>query len=680
MSKPPFGGTGRRAGATTLSARAGPFRFRFLFVAWAALAAIWAPGAWAEDSAAPARGAEATASVARLRPDFTFDFKSDGPDAMPRPISTPWRKTTLTYPEFGAFEWALRVETTGDAVAIEDSRSAAFSLVFPAAGPIALHWSRGSHSETNDFEPLENALERGSPVEPASFGGRSSDGAMPYFNLAGDGGGVIIALGWTGDWRAKFELAEPGRVEVSAGLADADFKVGSGDGFLAMPSILMMPYKGDWIDGQNKFRRLMRAAFTPKSHPEMELMPVAASVHGMIGFNDTTEEGLTKLAEEIAALGLPLDTFWLDAGWNEGGFAGGQGNPEPDPARFPRGLGPVGEAAKRAKMRFLLWFEPERAMRGTWLDREHPDWLLRPSGCPPELKYQETDGVRLLDLGNREARRWAADLVGRQIDAFGVDIYRQDFNLYPAYFWRDQEPETERGLREVRYINGLYDYLDDLNTWERPELIIDNCASGGRRLDFEMMRRSVALWRSDSCWDSKDFPRNVQAMTHGLSLWLPFHGLGATGVDAVSLRSGMGACASFAINYRDPSAVEQLRRHLARYLPIRALYAEDYYPLTPWSTDPARWLAFQFHNPKTGEGIVQAFRGAASPGAPGVEEIRLHLRGLEPERLYRLEDWDAEGEGAKQAGAALAEPGLLVKAPAGGPAAAVVIHYRPEAP
>ena len=149
----------------------------------------------------------------------------------------------------------------------------------------------------------------------------------------------------------------------------------------------------------------------------------------------------------------------------------------------------------------------------------------------------------------------------------------------------------------MRHINGVYRFLDGLVA-RFPELIIDNCASGGRRLDFEMMRRSAAYWHSDSCWDSKEYPRNVQAMTHGISDWLPLHGLGAAGTDTVALRSGMGACASYAIKFRDPAEVEMLRAHLDRYLPVRGLYAADYYPLTPWSTAPEQWLAFQFNDPQ----------------------------------------------------------------------------------
>ena len=59
----------------------------------------------------------------------------------------------------------------------------------------------------------------------------------------------------------------------------------------------------------------------------------------------------------------------------------------PDPARFPHGLAPVGAAATAVGLRFLMWFEPERAMRGTYLDREHADWLLMPSGSPPTCEH-----------------------------------------------------------------------------------------------------------------------------------------------------------------------------------------------------------------------------------------------------------------------------------------------------
>ncbi len=563
-------------------------------------------------------------------------------DAIERPAS-PLRETvpglrieSLVYPDHGATEWQLRLQApgAGESPLYENLKSADFEVAFPAHAAVMLHWSKGSHSEPGDFEPKTNPLVAGKPFTLESFGGRSSDGVMPYFNVASESGGLIVAIGWTGDWKASFELQESGSVRVTAGLKRTRFRLAPGEQ-VRLPSILVMNYGGDWIDGQNQFRRLMLAHGTPKNHPPMTLMPVQAGVHGIFPFNETSEEKLVKLAADVAALKLPLDCYHLDAGWNEGGFPLGQGNPQADPVRFPNGLAPVGAAVRKTGMRFLAWFEPERAMRGTWMEREHPDWLLKPTGTPEGLRYQERDGFLLLDLGNPAARQWAVESVSEEITRSGLDYYRQDFNLYPAYFWHTDEKPDEIGLREIRHINGLYAFLDELAR-RHPKLILDNCAAGGRRLDFEMMRRCIVLWRSDSTWGDKSFPQNVQAMTHGLSHWLPLHGLGAAATDAISLRSGMGACGGFSINYRNPKAVAALREHLDRYLKVRPIFTGDFYPLTPHSLDTTSWIAWQFYRADLGEGIVQAFR---RPDAMS-DRLTLKLHGLVPQQRYEIENLD----------------------------------------
>lgn len=147
-------------------------------------------------------------------------------------------------------------------------------------------------------------------------------------------------------------------------------------------------------------------------------------------------------------------------------------------------------------------------------------------------------------------------------------------------------------------------------------------------------------------------------MTHGLSHWLPLHGLGATGTDPISLRSGMGACGSFPINFRDTKAVTALRAHLDQYLKVRPLFAADYYPLTTWSLEPKHWLAFQFHDPAKGAGIIQAFCGCTVT-------TRVHTlkpRGLDPTRTYRVTDWDKPSQAIKRTGADILLQGIEVTA------------------
>jgi len=223
------------------------------------------------------------------------------------------RIESLAYPEHGATEWQLRLQAPegGESPLYENLKSADFEVAFPANAAVMLHWSKGSHSEPGDFEPKTNPLVAGKSFALESFGGRSSDGVMPYFNLASESGGLIVAIGWTGDWKASFELQESGGVHVTAGLKRTRFRLAPGEE-VRLPSILVMNYAGDWIDGQNQFRRLMLAHGTPKNHPPMTLMPVQAGVHGIFPFNETSEEKLIKLAADIAALKLPLDCYHLD--------------------------------------------------------------------------------------------------------------------------------------------------------------------------------------------------------------------------------------------------------------------------------------------------------------------------------------------------------------------------------
>ncbi len=284
--------------------------------------------------------------------------------------------------DFDAVEWVptLKPQTTQPAFVYEHLASADLLVELPNATAVEVHWSSGSHSEPEDFQPHVTQLKPNEPLRLESFGGRSSDGVMPMFNLASNDGGLVIAIGWSGDWQAEFALQADGKVHFTCGLKRPRFQFNNNEPFepLRLPSVLVMPYSGDWINGQNRFRQLMLKHYTPTNCPVMQLMPVAASVHGMIGFNDTTAVNLQELATADAVKNLPIDTFWVDAGWNHGGFPRGQGNPEIDAVRFPQGMNALGAIVESQQRRFLLWFEPERAMTTTWLDQHRSDWLLRP--------------------------------------------------------------------------------------------------------------------------------------------------------------------------------------------------------------------------------------------------------------------------------------------------------------
>lgn len=85
------------------------------------------------------------------------------------------------------------------------------------------------------------------------------------------------------------------------------------------------------------------------------------------------------------------------------------------------------------------------------------------------------------------------------------------------------DADDRKGITEIKHIMGLYRLWDAL--LERfPHLIIDNCASGGRRIDIETLRRSVPLWRSDAQCSANYPPEWAQVHNMTFSVWMPYSG------------------------------------------------------------------------------------------------------------------------------------------------------------
>ena len=561
--------------------------------------------------------------------------------------------TRIAYSDFPGVEWVVTIENTGtaDSPLITNLLPADLPLTPTAQGPYTLHYADGSQAQPTDFQPREASLAPGKELAFAPSGGRSSDGVMPYFNVNGNGGGVMAAIGWTGQWKASIQSDAEGRVVFRAGMEYMHLRLHPGER-IRTPAILLFEYSGERIDGHNAWRRFMLRHCSPTPGGKPVVLPVAAS-GATIGFNVVAEGNQVQAIGNIAAHGLPVDTYWIDAGWTAGGFPEGMGTWDPDPARFPQGLRPVADAAHKAGLRFLAWFEPERVMPRSTLRKTRAAWLLAPSKLPDELAYQKN--WRLLDLGNPEARAWAADTIASMIGDYGIDIYRQDFNMHPLYYWRTEEPADREGMREIRYVEGLYAFLDALLE-KHPQLLIDNCASGGRRLDFEMMRRSVPLWRTDYCWD----PVGAQCIEYALSYWVPLHGLGAVSADPYDFRSGMGANVSCAFDYYTADAAfwPELKKRLDEYHTLRPLYSGDFYPLTPYAPGEDAWIAWQFDRPDLGEGMIQAFRRNECEA----ETLNVVLHGLDENARYAVTNRD-QGDASEHTGAQLMTEGIQVTLP-----------------
>ena len=200
--------------------------------------------------------------------------------------------------------------------------------------------------------------------------------------------------------------------------------------------------------------------------------------------------------------------------------------------------------------------------------------------------------------------------------------------------------------------------------------MIDNCASGGRRLDLETISRSVALWRSDfQCNPELQPRRHAGADLRPLFLDSAERGR-RPGHQPLSLpqRLGRGVILNTGLDH-----AEQLRPLVEEARQLQPYFLGDYYPLTPYSLGDSDWLAIQFNRPEQADGIVLAYRRPACVA----DSLRLKLHGLDPAAQYEVRSLD-EPAAAVVTGKTLLADGLpvhLISKPA-----AAVIRYRRVAP
>jgi len=326
-------------------------------------------------------------------------------------------------------------------------------------------------------------------------------------------------------------------------------------------------------------------------------------------------------------------------------------------------------------------FDPFRNPSGCW----SYGWLP-PGQLPDVQQFRLLDkptspgaGPRLLNLGNPQAWAWLVERIDGLIVQEGIDLYRQDFNIDPLPFWRSADDPDRQGITENKYVVGFLAFWDELRR-RHPEMLIDSCASGGRRNDLETMRRAVPLWRSDYAYE----PIGHQCMTYGISLWLPFHGTGTvayaaapyygsgpTPVEPYAFWSNVAPSLVCGIDVRVRELdYGSLRRLIGHWRELSQFYYADFYPLTPFSVSPAEWIGWQFHDPEKDAGAVQLFRRQDCQ-----EEVYpLKLRELDPQAIYTITVF--EGEMPQEAlGRELMEQGLPVRI-ASKPGVAVFLYQK----
>jgi alpha-galactosidase len=564
-----------------------------------------------------------------------------------------WQATRFA--DFPAVEWLLFFENTGssDTPPLADVQALDVSLDEPLAGPACyrLHRTNGAPSNPTDFEPSLVDLASGAHQQLGGGGGRSSNKDFPFIKIESANDSTIIALGWSGQWAMDISCRPDRRLHVTAGLELTHFRLHPGER-VRMPRVLLLRTPGDTLECNAQFRQLLYRHYVARragKPPLPTLFCNTCFTRGGGWLNECNADNQTSLIRAYAPLGL--EALLTDAGWFEGGWPAGAGNWNPRKDAYPQGMGPVAAAAKAHGMAYGLWFEFERVVSGTGLHRTHPQWLLAAGDGP--------QGTYLLNLGLPEVRQHLFAIVKGFMHLPGFRFYRSDFNMDPLPYWRHTDPPDRQGIAEMKYVEGLYAFWDQLaDAW--PDALREECASGGRRIDLETIMRMHLHQESDYWFDNEvDL-----AVVWSLGRYLPnntfttplvrlddrsFHSTMAT-----SLIPGWIADAKDF----DTGRAKQLT---GTYRRLRHLLVGAYYPLTEYSRDGKHWMVLQFHRPDLDEGLVLAVPPLQCPQ----RSIRVKLHGLEPAAEYEVH-FEVSDRHGKSSGAELMRQTVVAVPPGDG--------------
>ncbi len=478
--------------------------------------------------------------------------------------------------------------------------------------------------------------------------------------------GLWAALEWSGRWEMQFGADRDWRFYFRGGPKVQNMVLEPGE-TIRLPRMHVGVYGGaaaTRADGFNRIRRYVAEALVPDVEGRRP-WPFIAYSHWFGIEEKVTAKILRPQVDRAAELGL--EYFEIDAGWYGGStenFANGVGNWERvDEDKFPGGLEPFAEYVRSKGMRFGLWFEPERGRLGSDWVTQHPDWYWN-AGSPVNFH---------LNLTQRQVQDYLIQTLSTWIERLDIRWLRWDNNQAHGPFWDKIDPT---GKIQFAYLEGLYRVFDTL--LERfPNLMIDNCAGGGQRIDFGTLRRAGTMVISDHAEDphicrimqtagSRVFPGNLMNSSiyvgerDGEALLGP--------LELISRMAGsITLCGHIAKWSRRQTRL--VRKYLDGYRSFRHLLMKDFYALTPYPRSADDWDVVEFLDPTTGEAVIMAYR------MRGDERIRtVTPKRLNPAKTYEVVDPFSTAKPRQMSGRTLMERGLrFVLAPD----SAGVRHLRP---
>ena len=322
-----------------------------------------------------------------------------------------------------------------------------------------------------------------------SVTGSSSNRHNPFFYIKkkdanwNDGECYSFNLIYSGNFFAEVELSTWGNIRIQNGIAPLGFEVPLKKGESFITPVAIESYSDKGINGLSKINHdFVNHHIIPKQFQGVDKCIDYNSWEG--SGMDFNEAKIKKLMKKASSLGMEL--FVLDDGWfgSRNTDQSGLGDWEVNKKKLKHGIKGITAYCHKLGMKFGIWVEPEMVNPDSNLYRLHPDWAVKDGIHEPSLSRHQLN----LDLSKKEVREYIIEAMSK-IFSEDVDFIKWDYNRNIS------DIPNKKGYCH-QYILGLYEIMEEL-TSRFPNVMVQNCASGGNRCDLGMFSYFPLTWVSD---------------------------------------------------------------------------------------------------------------------------------------------------------------------------------------
>lgn len=348
----------------------------------------------------------------------------------------------------------------------------------------------------------EEKLTNGQKVIANKDGAVNTESDNPSFMLSLDGkpqeeyghviGGTLL---WTGNYLLKMNVTNT-KFNVIAGMNEENshYILEAKETFKTPE--FAMTYSISGKGGVSRaFHRWARLHKLNQGNIERDIL--LNSWEGV--YFNVNQEGMDQMMESFSAMGGEL--FVMDDGWFGQKYSRDKGNSslgdwEVNKQKLPQGIEGLTASARKNKIKFGLWIEPEMSNTKSELIEKHPDWILQGKGR--ELSTGRGGTQVVLDLTNPKVQDFVFGVVDNLMTRYPEIAYMKwDANASMMDYGSPYLSSEKQSHLYIDYHRGLNKVLERIRT-KYPKLVLQACAGGGGRINYGMLPYFDEFWTSDN--------------------------------------------------------------------------------------------------------------------------------------------------------------------------------------